>query len=57
MDSEDDIPLFVHRKLTDDEGDSYTAMRNGTKRVCSLLPPVIEEPNHSKRRNVSFVYK
>jgi hypothetical protein len=56
-DSEDDIPLSVLSKLTDEEGDNRASMSNGIKRVRSSSPPVVEEPNRSKRRNVSFVYK
>lgn len=56
-DSEDDIPLSVLSKLTDDENDSRAAMSNGTKRIRSSSPPVVEEANRSKRRNVSFVCK
>lgn len=56
-DSEDDIPLSVLSKLTDDEGNNRAAMSNGTKRVRSSSPPVVEEPDRSKRRNVSFIYK
>jgi len=56
-DSEDDIPLSLLSKLTEDENDSRAATSNGTKRVRSSSPPVIEDPNRSKRRNVSAIYR
>ncbi|KIM39487.1 hypothetical protein M413DRAFT_29217 [Hebeloma cylindrosporum] len=50
-DSEDDIPLSVLSKLTDEEDNNRAAMSNRTKRLRSPTPPVVEEPNRSKRRN------
>jgi len=54
-DSEDDTPLSMLSKVTDDEDNGPGAMNNGTKRMRSPSPPVFEA-NRSKRRNVSLSF-